>query len=309
MKTVTRFGLGISVAVLAAGLIGCGGSDAVGTSAKSPPSADQAPDFGGAATPTVQSEGAQTGSFKGEAPAAAPPPPAAAAEKSSSARRAEAPVDRPGLGTEWGETRFSRISTVSFVRADSTTPFATTGVFYNDEEGARAMASSAGFRRSAGGLVPIAGGAVTVGLREEGGRFLGGYTASSKNFVVGEAGQRYTIVLRNNTDLRFEVVMSVDGLDVMDGKDASFRKRGYIVDPQSELEVDGFRQTTDTVAAFRFGSVRNSYANQKHGDTRNVGVIGVALFNERGTNPFAFAGDTRVREQANPFPGQFASPP
>jgi hypothetical protein len=307
MKTVTRFGLGLSMAVLAAGLIGCGG-DAVGTSAKSP--AAGSPDFG-AAQPSVESAPAPPGDFKAEAPAA--PPPVAVAERSAggavSKRSAEAPVERPGLGTEWGETRFSRISTVSFLRADSTTPFAMTGLFYNDEQGARAMASSAGFARSAGGLVPMAGGAVSVGLREEGGRFLSGFTASGKNFVVGEAGQRYTIVLRNNTDLRFEVVMSVDGLDVMDGKDASFKKRGYIVDPRSELEVDGFRQTTDTVAAFRFGSVRNSYANQKHGDTRNVGVIGIALFHERGTNPFGFAGDTRTREQANPFPGQFASPP
>ncbi|HVY49396.1 MAG TPA: hypothetical protein VHB21_26070, partial [Minicystis sp.] len=172
------------------------------------------------------------------------------------------------------------------------------------------MASSAGFRRFAAGPISLAGGAVTMGLRDEGGRFLSGYTAAGKSFIVGEAGQRYTIVLRNNTDLRFEVVMSVDGLDVMDGRSASFRKRGYIVDPRSELEVDGFRQSTDTVAAFRFGSVRNSYANQKHGDARNVGIIGVALFHEMGTNPFAWTGsDVRTRERANPFPGQFASPP
>jgi hypothetical protein len=311
MKTATRLGLGISMAVLAAGLAGCGG-DAIGQAAKAPdsPGAGYAATEAALAQPSPMPQGFD--GDKMEAPPAPPPAVAAEAKSAGSARRSAEmapPVDRPGLGTEWGETRFSRISTVSFVRADSSTPFSSTGLFYNDEEGARAMASSAGFRRSAGGLVPMAGGAVSVGLREEGGRFLSGYTASGKNFVVGEAGQRYTIILRNNTDLRFEVVMSVDGLDVMDGKDASFKKRGYIVDPRSELEVDGFRQSSDTVAAFRFGSVRNSYANQKHGDTRNVGVIGVALFHERGTNPFAFSGDIRTREQANPFPGQFASPP
>ena len=35
-----------------------------------------------------------------------------------------------------------------------------------------------------------------------------------------------------------------------------------------------------TVAAFRFGPVRESYANEKYRNTRNVGVIGVAVFNE-----------------------------
>jgi len=56
--------------------------------------------------------------------------------------------------------------------------------------------------------------------------------------------------------------------------------------------------------------VRNSYSNQKHGETRNVGVIGVAAFNERGTSPASWPiGDTRSRLQADPFPGRFATPP
>jgi hypothetical protein len=105
-------------------------------------------------------------------------------------------------------------------------------------------------------------------------------------------------------------VLSVDGLDVLDGKAASFAKRGYLIDPRGEVEVDGFRQSTETVAAFRFGSVRGSYAALKTGDSRNVGVIGVAIFNERGTNPFPWdANEVQRRHDANPFPGQFATPP
>ena len=102
--------------------------------------------------------------------------------------------------------------------------------------------------------------------------------------------------------------MSVDGLDVLDGQAASFAKRGYLIDPHGEVEIDGFRQSLDTVAAFRFGSVRSSYAAQKHGDTRNVGVIGVALFHERGTTPWN-PREIQRRNDANPFPGQFATPP
>jgi hypothetical protein len=64
------------------------------------------------------------------------------------------------------------------------------------------------------------------------------------------------------------------------------------------------------VAAFRFGSVKSSYAEQKHGDSRNVGVIGVALFNEQGTNPSSWPiGDSGQRLNADPFPGRFATPP
>jgi hypothetical protein len=56
--------------------------------------------------------------------------------------------------------------------------------------------------------------------------------------------------------------------------------------------------------------VRGSYAGQKHGDTRNVGVIGFAFFHERGTNPWPWTREEVERRQdANPFPGQFATPP
>ncbi|XYH96415.1 hypothetical protein ACMHYB_52995 [Sorangium sp. So ce1128] len=231
-----------------------------------------------------------------------------AARKAPTSQVAPEPIERPGLGTEWGETRVSRISTAPFVRADVARPFVVASLFYNDAEGARAMASASGFRRTSPQTFTLAGGAVAVGLRGEGGGFLSGFVAGETSHVIGEAGQRYSIVLRNLTPSRIECVVSVDGLDVMDGQPAAFSKRGYLVDPHGEIEIDGFRQTMDTVAAFRFGSVRGSYANQKHGDTRNVGVIGVALFHERGTAPWTLD-DVRRRREANPFPGQFATPP
>jgi len=103
-------------------------------------------------------------------------------------------------------------------------------------------------------------------------------------------------------------LFSVDGLDVLDGRRASLRKRGYIMTPRSQLIIEEFRQSTEAVAAFRFSPVRESYANEKHHDTRNVGVIGVAIFNERGTNPWSDV-EVQRRLKANPFPGRFATPP
>jgi hypothetical protein len=94
------------------------------------------------------------------------------------------------------------------------------------------------------------------------------------------AGQRYTIRVSNPTARRVEAVISVDGLDVIDGRTADLRKRGYVVPPYGELRVDGFRVSTQQVATFRFSSVANSYAGRK-GQARNVGVIGVAFFDER----------------------------
>jgi len=326
MDLIRRGFFAVSFATLFSSAIGCGGSSYTGGGSSTPSDAKAE-----ASAPTGTAS-AQPGQFGGDsdgfhAPAedAAPsaPPPAAAqggaAPRSSTVfeaeKRAEAvqpePTNRPGLGTEWGETRSSSITTVPFQRAEPTSPFSMASMFYNDEEGARAMANSAGFRRTSGGVTPVAGGALLVGLRDENGAFLNGFVASDKNYIVGEAGRRYTIVIRNRTPNRIECVVSVDGLDVIDGRAAGFSKRGYLVQPHGELEIDGFRQSADAVAAFRFGSVRGAYATRKSGgDSRNVGVIGFAFFHERGTSPFPWSNDeVNKRHDANPFPGQFATPP
>lgn len=216
--------------------------------------------------------------------------------------------ERPGLGTRWGETRTSRSVATSFRRANERRPFATTAIYYNDLPGVLAMAGSISPRREWPRLSGPAANLLSAGLRDQSGRFLPGLLAGDRWFVVGEEGRRYSIALQNRSELRLEVVLSVDGLDVIDGQAASFGKHGYVIPPHGWLNVQGFRQSSEAVAAFRFGSVRESYANQKYGETRNVGVIGIALFNERGTNPFD---DTEVRRRldANPFPGRFATPP
>lgn len=327
MNATRRVGIGFGIMALLATAAGCGGSSGsmIGGSAKSPmpesvgPSEPVPQGYGQAgnhappAPPGAMADSSSPSSAMQSAPSATGgmvPRDAPMREAEKSSRRAEEPNDRPGLGTEWGETRFSKITTVPFIRADLANPFATASFFYNDEQGARDMANLSGFRRFAAGSVAAAGGVVSVGLRDESGRFLSGFAASGKSYVVGEAGRRYIIVVHNNTDNRLEVVLSVDGLDVLDGKAASFNKRGYLVDPRAEVEIDGFRQSVDTVAAFRFGSVRGSYAAQKTGEARNVGVIGLAVFNERGTNPSAWGSDdAQKRRDANPFPGQFATPP
>jgi hypothetical protein len=77
--------------------------------------------------------------------------------------------------------------------------------------------------------------------------------------------------------------------------------------PWSSVEIDGFRQSRDEVAAFRFAKVSDSYAAARGAD-RNVGVIGFAFFDERGAR---WTDELRRRDTASPFPdeGRFAPPP
>ena len=122
--------------------------------------------------------------------------------------------------------------------------------------------------------------AFSAELVDAGGYALPLFFHRGQRWVMGSLGQRYRIRVRNPTPWRVEAVVSVDGLDAVDGRTAGLDKRGYVLPPYGEITIDGFRTSLDTVAAFRFSSVRDSYAGRK-GQDRNVGVIGVAFFRER----------------------------
>ena len=102
-----------------------------------------------------------------------------------------------------------------------------------------------------------------------------------ESFVLGQEGRRYVLRVHNRSARRVEVVVTVDGLDVVDGKAGDYKnKRGYLVDAYGHVDIDGWRLSNREAAAFRFAPIGESYA-AKTGSARNVGVIGVAVFPER----------------------------
>lgn len=286
MSKKRRLGLLVSLLLT---LAGCGGS--MPQSHSTPAAAGRAPSSESAAKAEASPMPAQPGTADARASAAPTAPPA----------------ERPGLGTEWGESRDSRVHDVSFAR-EAGRPFATATLFYNDRRGVDALAAVHA-RRDTRRNFETAGGAVSISVRGASGENLEAVHVGDRTFVVGQAGERYAIVLTNRTSHRFEAVMTVDGLDVINGKAGSFDNRGYVLMPFATLEVEGFRQSTSSVAAFRFASVSDSYAAQT-GSARNVGVIGIALFGERGDS-FVPESEVRTRDTASPFPAdpRFAPPP
>ncbi len=127
---------------------------------------------------------------------------------------------------------------------------------------------------------PSAVAAPHLELVDEAAQVLPAFEQGGRDYVLGQMGQRYEIRVVNPTGSRIEAVVSVDGLDAVDGRPGSLSKRGYIVPAYGEVTIDGFRTSLDAVAAFRFSSVRDSYAARTR-HARNVGVVGAAFFRER----------------------------
>jgi hypothetical protein len=127
-------------------------------------------------------------------------------------------------------------------------------------------------------------GPYTLEVVSEAGGPLPTFAHDGRTWVLGERGQRYLLRIRNGSARRIEVVASVDGRDVVDGRPAAWAKPGYVVEPHGVVTIDGFRLSEAEVAAFRFARVADAYA-ARMGDARDVGVIGVAVFPEVDRRP------------------------
>jgi hypothetical protein len=295
------------LAIAALGATACGHSTQ--DEARSADTAPRTPDAYASPQGSMQAEAHGTSS-KSASPAPAPPAASRGESAGAASDRAYEPSpekQRPGLGTEWGETRESRVSSAPFERQNWSTPLSVSSFQYNDESGVRAMLGVGYWDRRSDGI-SAARDSITIRLVDESGTPLPTFSSGGRSYVMGSDGGRYSIRIENRTGARFEAVASVDGLDVIDGKPGSFEKRGYLVAPWATVEIDGFRRSDDVVAAFRFGRVRDSYAAKK-GNDRNVGVIGVAVFEERGTRWPWTERELDRRNSADPFPGRFAQPP
>ncbi|PWU03436.1 MAG: hypothetical protein C5B53_00505 [Candidatus Melainabacteria bacterium] len=97
-----------------------------------------------------------------------------------------------------------------------------------------------------------------------------------KTYVEAPWNRDFELRISCPSYARYLAICSVDGLSVLNGRPASSRDRGYVIENGS-VTIPGFRLDRDNVAHFHFGDKSASYANLI-GQPRNVGVIGVKLY-------------------------------
>jgi hypothetical protein len=156
-------------------------------------------------------------------------------------------------------------------------------------------------------MTPASAATVTMTLEDGSGYPLPTFAHQGQLYVEGLSNQAYAIRLTNNSAARVEAVVTVDGRDVVSGQLGNYKKqRGYVIEPFGSIRVDGFRQSLDHVAEFRFADVAASYG-ARMGTPQHAGVIGVALFYEKPqrqkkTGPIAVGPSTEVSRAPEPDP-------
>ncbi len=122
-----------------------------------------------------------------------------------------------------------------------------------------------------------------------------------RHYIESREGTEYSIEITNRNWYRVEVVASVDGLGVINGKPASKTDSGYVVPAYGTLRIKGYRKDNTEVGAFKFTNKQGSYATSKNG-ADNVGVIAIAVYKEK-LPQYYFGGVSYTWPQSTPTLG------
>ncbi|MFW1746031.1 hypothetical protein ACG9X6_07780 [Acinetobacter guillouiae] len=172
------------------------------------------------------------------------------------------------LGTKWGDEIDSHVTEVQLKRK-SDSPLAETIVQYADKN----------YKGKTVNSISIAAGKVSFSVVDDHGNRIPMYRVGQSYYLSGREGQSYQLQYKNNTAKTFEVVASVDGVDVIDGSEASRSNSGYVLHAHDSLKIEGFRKSESAVASFTFSKPKDAYAaNSENGSIQNAGVIGTVLY-------------------------------
>lgn len=102
-----------------------------------------------------------------------------------------------------------------------------------------------------------------------------------KNYIEMPTSGTYSIKLFNRDKTRRALcVITVDGLNILDGQPGSYEQQGYVLNAGAHGNITGWRRTSSEVAAFECTPPEESYSVRMGKGQENVGVIGVAVFYE-----------------------------
>lgn len=172
------------------------------------------------------------------------------------------------LGTKWGDEVTSHVTEVNLKRL-SDQPIAESQVRYANKQ----------YQGKTVNSISLAAGKISFSIVDDVDAVLPLFREGQSYFLAGQDGQSYQLKYENHTDSTFEVVVSVDGIDVLDGSTASRTNSGYVLHPHSELKIEGFRKSDSAVASFTFSKPEDAYAaNSNNGSIQNTGIIGTVIY-------------------------------
>lgn len=108
------------------------------------------------------------------------------------------------------------------------------------------------------------------------------YDNEGNNWIEARKGCNFEVKVENKDWRRKLAVISVDGLNVITGENKNpWESRGYVINGNNSIKIPGWKINQEQVREFVFEDKCTGYAAKVGADPKNIGVIGVAIFNEK----------------------------
>ncbi len=109
------------------------------------------------------------------------------------------------------------------------------------------------------------------------------YGHDGRVYVAGRAGDEYVLRVGNRTGRRVKAVLSVDGVNVVDGRPTADSGGGYVVEPYGSYDVPGWRTDDGHVARFVFAAPEAGYGSASGEPTG--GAFRAVFYNGESSGP------------------------
>jgi hypothetical protein len=102
------------------------------------------------------------------------------------------------------------------------------------------------------------------------------------DWIEARNGTKYEIEVKNDSYNRILAVVSVDGLNVINGKhEDPLTATGYILHQHNNIKIPGWKISSDNVREFYFTPQDQSYSAKLGASLANTGVIAAAIYKEK----------------------------
>lgn len=122
------------------------------------------------------------------------------------------------------------------------------------------------------------------------------------DWIEARNGVRYVVEVRNDDYKRILAVVSVDGLNVVNGKHEDHSTApGYIIHSHGNIKIPGWKISQDNVKEFYFTPQDNSYSHKLGANEQNTGVIATAIYTEKEVWTYTYS-NTNIKGSSTSHP-------
>lgn len=127
------------------------------------------------------------------------------------------------------------------------------------------------------------------------------YFHDNNYFVEGREGKEFSLSVNNTSYEDIEVILAVDGLSILDGKEAGHKSNGFVIKAHTSNVFPGWTISKTGAKAFYFTGKSDSYAERTRTKAAsNVGVVGAMVFRKKPV-PLTYSGFRGIGNPAGDY--------